>query len=299
MDDAPGRCLVLPMVTLIVDSDAQDRRALHRLLEALPDVNVVAECGAGCQAVDAIEEHRPDLAFLRIDLPDMDGFELLERCDPAWLPWIVYVTNCEEYASEAFAAHALDYLIKPIAPGRLREAVERARAEKLRKQALSVLTRMREALEELGLDGDPAAWEEGMVPSPPAGHAFPANGRSRPARSDETRQRKLMVKRAGRVILLDPSEIDWVEAVGCYSRLHLGDAEYLHRITMKELGGLLQPTSHFRIHRSYLVRLDRIREVRPSPSGDHEYLVTLEDGTRLPLSRRRRPDLLERLSLVN
>jgi two-component system LytT family response regulator len=241
---------------LIVDDEPLAREKLRSLLATEHDVELVGECGSGEQAVQLIDEECPDLVFLDIQMPEMDGFEVLAAVSPARMPVIVFVTAYDQYALRAFDVHALDYLLKPFDRHRFRDAMARARArlEDAGSAALSrEVSRLLEALS------------------------------SETGRGVARRPERLVIKTGGRVLFQRLDEVDWIEAAGNYARLHIGKTSHLLRETMTQLEERLDPERFLRIHRSAIVNLDRIRQLQPLPSG--EYRVTLEDGTELTLSR--------------
>ena len=239
------------MRALIVDDEPLARERLRTLLADEPSVEVAGECGDGRSALAAIRELEPDVVFLDVQMPEMDGFEVLERLGPANLPVIVFVTAFDQYAIRAFEVCALDYLLKPFDRERFQQTLARARGEHERRNAGEWSDRLRTVLDEL---------------------------RSRARHAD-----RLIVRSGGRVIFLRVDELDWAEAAGNYVRLHAGPAEYLYRETMAGLEAMLDPARFARIHRSTIVNVDRIREMHPLFKGD--YTVVLRDGRQLTLSR--------------
>jgi two-component system LytT family response regulator len=233
---------------LVVDDEAPARRRIRRLLMDEPDVAVVGECGDGASAIAAIADARPDLVFLDVQMPERDGFEVVKALPPRRLPAILFVTAYDRYALRAFDVHAVDYLLKPFTGERFRTALARAR-ERIARHA-----------------PDPAL----------AGLA--AQLRGRPAYVS-----RLPVKTGGRTIFVDLAAVDWIEAADNYVRLHVQQREYLVREPLAALDARLDPAVFARIHRSVIVRIDRIAEVRPTSHGDAE--VALRGGARLPASR--------------
>jgi two-component system LytT family response regulator len=233
---------------LLVDDEAVAGRRIQRLLAAEPDVAVVGECADGATAVGAIEALRPDLVFLDVQMPELDGFEVVQALAPAVLPAIVFVTAFDRYALRAFDIHAIDYLLKPFTAERFRTALARARARLERRAA------------------DP-----GLA-------ALVAELRDRARYLS-----RIPVRAAGRILLVDLAAIDWMEAADNYVRLHAGRSEYLVRDTLGALERRLDPRRFARIHRSAIVQIDRVAELRSATHGDLE--VRLRDGTRLTLSR--------------
>lgn len=247
--------------TLIVDDEPLGRERVRTLLARDDDIEVVGECGDGKKTVAAIEKLKPDLLFLDVQMPELDGFGVLEAISGKPMPAIVFVTAFDKYAVQAFEVHALDYLLK---------SFDRERFEATLKRAKQAIRRSREgALSErlAGLIEDLEARKE------------------RPTR--------LVIRGAGRITFLRVDEIDWIEAADNYVRVHVGKEVHLMRETLQSLENRLDPGKFLRIHRSHLVNLERIRELRPIFHGD--YLVKLGNGTELTLSRNYREKLLEPL----
>jgi two-component system LytT family response regulator len=247
-----------PIRTLVVDDEPLARDGIRLRLGALPDFRVVAECGDGAAAAEAIEALRPDVVFLDVQMPGLTGFDVLEEVDPAALPEVVFVTAYDQHALRAFEVHALDYVLKPFDDERFDETVRRVRARLAERRAGRLGERLAGLLGELRA-GAPA-------PSPPA-----------------TYPRRLAVRDASKVAFVDVDELEWVEADGDYVRLHCGATSHLVRRTMAQMEQRLDPARFVRIHRSTIVAADRIRELRPTFHG--EYTVLLEGGARLKLSR--------------
>ena len=244
---------------LIVDDEPLARQRLRRLLQDEPDVEIVGECADGGEAVAAIRADKPDLVFLDVQMPVLDGFGVLEAIGLEYLPAIVFVTAYDRYALRAFEYNALDYLLKPFDRDRFRKALERARAH------LGRAPDSEEAQQLLG-----------------AVDEFKSQGKG---------LERLIIKSAGRVFFLRAEEIDWIEAAGNYVRLHVGKETHLLRDTMSSLEARLDPKRFLRIHRSTMVNIERIQEMQPLFHGD--YVVILRDGTQLNLSRGYRQRLQE------
>ncbi|WP_321476432.1 LytTR family DNA-binding domain-containing protein [uncultured Paludibaculum sp.] len=243
---------------IIVDDEAPARLRLRELIERDARVSIIGECASGADAVVAVNRTRPDLLFLDVQMPVLDGFQVLAELGPESTPVTIFVTAYDRYALAAFEAHALDYLLKPYSDERFERALARALAHIEMQRRDELASRVLAMLER------------------------------RPA--DPTR---LAVKSGDRVILLKTEEIDWVEAAGVYVELHVGKKVYLHRMALTDLEAQLDPARFIRIHRSTLVNLDRVRELAPCTHG--ELYVLLMDGTRLKLSRSYRARFEERL----
>jgi two-component system LytT family response regulator len=234
---------------MIVDDEPPARERIRALLADERDVAILQECDSGLEAVSAIRELEPDLVFLDVQMPGLDGFGVLEALGQERVPVIVFVTAYDAYAVRAFEVHALDYLLKPFDRERFQATLERAR-----------LT--------LGDRADEAS-EPVAVPLPDSAGRPPL--------------RRLLGRRDGRLIVLKAGEIDWVESAANYVSLHVGKESYLVRETLQSLEGRLDPELFIRIHRSTIVNLDRVQEIEPYFHGD--YIVRLRDGQRLTLSR--------------
>lgn len=281
---SPERSAGRRIRALVVDDEPLAREGLRVLLAREPDVEVVGECGDGESAAEAIAALRPDLVFLDVQMPEADGFAALCEVDGE-MPLVVFVTAYDEFAIRAFEVHALDYLLKPFDDERFEDALRRAKARLRERRDTALTERIARLIAERGgsTGGPESTAREGASVSPREARAGDA--------SDYLD--RLVVKRAGSVRFLDVGEIDWIEAADYYVRLHAGEEAYLLRTTMKRLERSLDPAVFFRAHRSFIVRLGYVRELRPDASG--EYSVVLLDGTTLSLSRSRRKLLEERL----
>ena len=231
---------------LIVDDESLARERVRTLIAASPGVTVLAECTGGREAVAAIVEHQPDLVFLDVQMPDLDGFQVLEALGDDHLPAVVFVTAYDEYALRAFEVHALDYLLKPIEPGRFARTLARVR-ETLGDQSDRRLQDLLDALATRDLPLD-----------------------------------RLVIRTRSKVSFLKPGEIDWLEADGKHVKLHVGRETHIVRQQLKRLEARLAPHGFVRVHRSAIVNVDRIKELEPWFHG--EYVVILKDGTRLTSS---------------
>ncbi len=237
--------------TLLVDDEALARERLRTLLAGEADLEIIGECADGAEAIEALERDAPDLVFLDVQMPELDGFEVLATARPPRPPVVIFTTAYSEHALRAFEVHALDYLLKPFDSDRLRLALHRAR-EHLR------LARVEALNEKL--------------------NALLAEMRPAPPRAD-----RLVVKTGGRVMLIRTADVDWIESADNYVTLHVGPESHMLRETMASLEARLDPRHFLRISRSTIVNLDRIKELQPMFHGD--YAVILRNGTRLSLSR--------------
>jgi two-component system LytT family response regulator len=247
--------------TVIIDDEAMARVRLLTLLQGETDIEVIAECADGAEAVHAIQEHAPDLVFLDVQMPALDGFGVIQQIGPERMPTVVFVSAYDEYALKAFEVHAIDYLLKPFGRDRFQQTLQHARASLERRRAGDLGRRL------LALVND-------IKPEPP-------------------RLDRLVVKSGGRVFFLRTDDIDWIEAAGNYVRLHLGEESHLFRETMNRMEQRLDARRFSRIHRSRIVNTERIKELQPWFNG--EYIVVLRNGTRLTLSRGYREKLQEQI----
>ena len=245
---------------LVADDEPMGRQRLTRMLQDEPEVEVVASCGSGEEALEAIREHGPDLAFLDIQMPGLDGFGVVRSLDGDRLPAFVFVTAHDHYAVRAFEVHALDYLLKPFDQGRLQTALDRARTRMGAGQAGDSTQRMLALLQEL-------------------------NQRQR----GELGLERLVVRTPERAFFLRTDAIDWIEAAGKYVHLHVGKATHLLRGSMASLEQQLDPARFVRISRSAIINIDRVQEIQPWFQGDH--VVILQDRTRLTSTRGYRESL--------
>ena len=245
---------------LIVDDEPLARERIRKLLQKEADLEIIGECADGSEAVAAIRKQRPDLVFLDVQMPELDGFGVLEQLEPGPIPVVVFVTAHDRFALRAFEVHALDYLLKPFDAERFRNALERARDRVQGRQTGELSHRISELLADL--------------------------------RTGAKKQDRLAVKTGGKILFLRMAEIEWIEAADNYVNLHLGSEAHLHRETMAALEEKLPADKFMRISRSTIVNLERIRELQPLFHG--EYAVIMRNGTRLTLTRSHR-DKLQRL----
>ena len=240
-----------------MDDEPLARDRTRQLLEAEPDVEIVGECASGEDAVEVIKRAAPDLVFMDVQMPGMDGFAVLEKVSPGRLPAVVFVTAHDAHALKAFRVHALDDLLKPFDGERLRESLQRVR-EQLRSAA-------------------PGALQRRLL-------SLLADVKVRARRED-----RVVIRSGGRLSFLKADEVDWIEAEGNYLRIHTGQKSHLLRDTMSGIEARLDPSRFVRIHKSTIVNTDRIREIQPLFNGAHS--VLLHDGTRLTWSRGYRDQL--------
>jgi two-component system, LytTR family, response regulator len=251
---------------LIVDDEPLARRTIRELLGEDPEVEVVGECGGGAEAVNSIRAHPPDLLFLDIQMPGMSGFDVLSKVEHERIPAIIFITAFDEYALRAFEVHAIDYLLKPFTDERFREALAQAKSQVELKEVGRLSRSLRALLHDRA---DPAA----------------------PKRKSYLT--RFMIRLGSRVLFVNPSDVDWIEADNYYVKLHVAGKSHLLRLSMNELEERLDPKSFLRIHRSTIINLDRVKELHQNPNG--EYVVVLNSGAQLKLSRARRERLEELL----
>ena len=254
---------------LVADDEPLARDRIRRLLEEEPDIEVVGECADGDTAAQAIVELRPDLVFLDVQMPGRDGLAVVEAVRAEHLPYVIFATAYDEYAIRAFELHALDYLMKPFNPRRLRAAVARAR-QALAKDRAPHDERLLALLARMSATQDDLERRLGSAPLAPGG---PAEGWLE----------RLTVRDRGRIHFVRTADIDWIGASGNYVELHVGTTVHLVREKLSGLAARLDPTRFVRIHRSTIVNVERIREIQPWFSGD--YVVLLHGGAKLNMSR--------------
>jgi two-component system LytT family response regulator len=246
---------------IVADDERLARRKLRMLLGSESQIEVVAECLNGKQTVSAMRSFRPDMLFLDIQMPDLDGFEVLSEISPEEMPQVIFTSAYDQYAIRAFEAHALDYLLKPFDQDRLHAAIERATAEIRKSKDQEVTNRVLELLSSVKAQKRPIAeFEE-----------------------------RLAIRTNGRVVFLTLDEIHWVEAAANYVRLNTGKNSYLFRETISRVSERLNPAHFVRIHRSMIVNVRSIKELIPVNSG--EYVVVLHGGKELSCSRGYRANL--------
>lgn len=256
---------------LIIDDEMLAREGVRVLLRQATDVEIVGEASDGPTAVKAIKKFSPDLLFLDVQMPGFDGFEILERVSSDYLPAVIFVTAHDAYAVRAFESRALDYILKPINGKRFQETLQRVRLKLAMEEALDKahknvadLLRSREHLR--------AEMADGVAPT------------------KTSSMQRFAVKDRDRFLLLKSGEIDWIESAANYVQLHARGRSFLLRMTMNELEGELDSSLFVRIHRSTIVNIERIVEIKPTWHGDFE--VILQDATSLRLSRAHRHRLL-------
>jgi two-component system LytT family response regulator len=245
-----------PLRALIVDDEPLARTLVRVLLERDAEVTVCGEC-SGVDAAAEAARSRPDILFLDVQMPEVDGFDLLAQMGVDKPPVVVFVTAYDQYAVRAFEVHALDYLLKPIDDARFAQALTRAKAQARSRREGAVDRRL------------------GALLADHARHA-----------------RRFLVRTREKTVVVDAGQIDWIEAADYYATLHAGGRAHLLRETLTELAQRLDPARFVRVHRSAIVNLERVVEIHPLFRGDSE--LVLRDGTRVRLSRTRRREFHRR-----
>ncbi len=248
-----------PIRALVVDDEIISRELLCRLLRCETDVELVGTATRGQEAVEAIQRLQPDLVFLDVQMPELDGFGVVNQIQGTHMPVVIFVTANDDFALKAFEVHALDYLVKPCTRDRFRIALQRAREQILRDRTRDLHLKLHTLLDQV----EP-------VPTSKAAD-------------------RLAIKSDGRILLVRVADIDWVQAADNYVELHIGDRTLIQRETMAAMEAKLSPEQFLRVNRSAIVNIERIREMEPAFHG--EYTLVLRDGTRLTLTRGHREAL--------
>ena len=251
---------------LIVDDEKLARRGLEIRLHMVPDIEICAQSRNGREAIRAVREHKPDIVFLDIQMPGMDGFETLRELAGPDMPVVIFVTAFADYAIKAFEANALDYLLKPIDDRRLKKALQRARQHLESRAAVDHRTRLLKLIcdltgEELSLDR--ALENEGGAAA--------------------RRPQRLAIKEGKNTACVDVADIDWIDAAGDYLCIHAVGQTHVLRGTMKRMEQILDPELFVRVHRSTIVKIERVKSMRSHING--EYFLTLDGGKEVKLSR--------------
>lgn len=236
---------------LIVDDESHARERLKKHIKGDRELNIAGECSDGLEAVDFIEKNKPDVVFLDVQMPKMDGLGVIETVGVENMPVVIFVTAYDRFAIQAFKVNAMDYVLKPVAKDRFTESITRAKEYIENRKNGELNQRMIRLLEEM--------------------------------KPDKQYIDRIMVKSSDRMYLIKTLDIDWIEADDNYVKLHVGPKYHLLRQTMKSLEDALDPSLFLRIHRSIIVNMDRIKEIQQW--FNNEYTVILKDGTELTMSR--------------
>lgn len=261
-----------PLRTVIVDDEPLARRGLTLRLENHAAVDLVSECGNGEEALQAVAELQPDLMFLDIQMPGMNGFDVIENLQGDAMPMVIFVTAYNEFAVDAFEVNAVDYVLKPVDEERLNAAIQRAVEARDQQQLADQKRNLMNAC--MRLSGASAAVVEGIADG--GADIYPD---------------KLTIRDGDETTLVPVAEIDWIDAAGDYMCVHADNTTHIMRITMKQLEAMLDPLRFLRIHRSTIVNSARISSAQSLTNG--EYLLTLEGGARLKVSRSYRDKIRE------
>lgn len=246
---------------LIIDDEPPARSVIRKMLAEDTDVEIVGECSNGVEAIESIQKFSPDLLFLDIEMPEMDGFALLESFDEEKMPAVIFVTAYNQYAVKAFEVSAVDYLLKPFDHERMEKALEKAKTNLRERSDAERSGQVLELLQQLN--------------------------------TKQEMLERFVVKNNGRVLLISCEDVDWIEASGNYVLLHAGGKNHILRETMKRIEKRLDPNKFLRIHRSTIVNIDSIKELQTHFNGEH--LVILKSGNELTLSRRYREKISQKL----
>ena len=241
----------------IVDDEGLARRAIRRVLENCTNIEYIYECSDGVEAVKILKQVQPDLIFLDIEMPHLNGFQVVEQLKPHHIPFIVFVTAHQEYALDAFKVHAVDYLVKPISEEKIWEVLQRTLNQLQTSKLKDIDTRLDSILHLIDTQ---------------------TNG-SHQQNSSE----RIAIKNNGRIYFVETTTIDWIEANGNYVTLHTGKISHLLRIKMNQLMDQLDPRIFYRIHRSTIVNIRSIKELHPYFNGS--YMILLKDDVRIYSSR--------------
>ncbi|SHF73297.1 two component transcriptional regulator, LytTR family [Microbulbifer donghaiensis] len=252
---------------IVIDDEPLARRGLRLRLEQLGDVEVIAECSNGREGREQILALHPDVVFVDIQMPGVNGLEMVQQIPVEQLPQVVFVTAYDQYAVEAFEINAVDYVLKPIEDQRLALALGRVRDKLASADIASQREQLLEAVADLTKES-PEALAQKLAAGELGGSAYPE---------------KIAIKDSGKITLVPAREIDWIDAAGDYMCVHANGETHVMRITMKELEQQLDPKLFQRIHRSTIVNLSRVREICAHING--EYHLVLNNGERLKMSR--------------
>jgi two-component system LytT family response regulator len=242
---------------LIIDDESVARRRISRLLSSETNIEVIGECSTGLQALSVIEKESPELLFLDVEMPEMNGFDLLAQLNQNTLPAVIFTTAFDKYAVRAFENHAMDYVLKPIDSTRFHDAIEHARSHLKLRARTGVDNALLKMIAEI--------------------------------QKDRVRIERIVVKQPGRAFFVKVATIDWFEAADNYVRIHVGPETHLVRESMNAIEARLDPDRFVRIHRSTVVNIDRIKEIQSFFQGSH--VVVLATGQKLKLSRNYRDKL--------
>ncbi len=260
---------------LIIDDEEEAREGLRVMLEQLPDISLLGMCKNGLEAIREIIRLKPDLILLDIQMPEINGFEVLNSLPPELRPAVIFVTAYDQYALKAFEVHAIDYLLKPFTNERFFQALAHARAHVQKQSIQQKLEKLLQTYREEQNRDD-------------AGQLITDK-----KEAEDLIPNRLIVKSSGKIYFLSYEEIEWVEAYDYYVKIHVKGRFFLVRESMKRMQERLPGTLFARIHKSSIIQIDQIRELEPHFNG--EYMVHLKNGLKLKLSRNYKAELMNRL----
>jgi two-component system, LytTR family, response regulator len=252
---------------IIVDDEPHAREGIRLRLKKYSNIQIVEECSSGKKAVAAINSLYPNLIFLDIQMPEMNGFEVLSKITVSPLPFIIFVTAFDKYAIQAFEYHALDYLLKPISEARFNEALQVAIAEVNHRNLELYASKLKSAV------NDYLSIVDGRIEKT---HSAEEKG-------DKNYLNRLMIKSREQISMISIDEIDWIESAGDYVYVHSKSQKHIVRDTLTSLEKRLNPQKFIRIHRSAIVNIEQIKSLKPNVHGDYD--VFLHNGDKLKLSR--------------
>jgi two-component system LytT family response regulator len=251
-----------PIRLLIVDDEPLARAGVRRLLEDDDVIEVIGECADGAEAVVAILDQQPDAVLLDIKMPELNGLDVVRTIGVARMPLTVFITAYDEHALRAFELHAVDYLLKPFDDERFTQTIQRLKSVFQTRAAARLSEKLLNVLQDTQPKGP-------------------------------RHLTRIVIRADGRTVLLKVADVEWIEAADYYARIHSGGKSYLLRETMNELEAKLDPEVFFRVHRSAIVNLEKVKEIQPYTRGEH--VVIMSGGAKVRLSRGRREKLEERL----
>jgi len=256
---------------ILVDDEPLAIRGMQIRLQEFDDIDIISTCSNGREAVKVIKEEKPDLVFLDIQMPGFDGFSVVRSLlGVSKMPLIIFVTAYDQYALDAFEAHALDYLLKPVDPLRLKDAITKVRDHLAQRTAIEQNARI-------------VTFIDGMEDSTKAQFASILEEGAEQAPVEDAYDPHMRIKDRGHITIVPVREVDYIDAAGDYMCIHVGDKTHILRETMKTMERRLDPKVFQRIHRSTIVNLDRVKQVRPHSNG--ECFLTLQTGEELKVSR--------------
>lgn len=258
--------MTVNLQAIIVDDESLARKGLNLRLADIQGIDVIGECINGREAINAVAELEPDVVFLDIQMPGMSGFDVVSKLQQDDMPMIIFTTAYDQYAVEAFDIHAVDYLLKPIEPLRLQEAVDRAQNHKAQDGVVTDKQRLLELI--ISITGKSENSITQLLKDHTGVQSYPE---------------KIAIKDGGETTLVQTEDIDWVDAAGDYMCIHANDETHVMRITMKELEAQLDPANFQRVHRSTIVNLDRVSKVCSHMNG--EFHLILKNGASIKMSR--------------